>query len=92
LKLEVKGLGPSDVAVISIQDATDGFVSTTLDQAVISVSGGEISGFYQPPAGHTWTQVDLPGLRVGQANARLRVNVLELSSGASVTVSLSISL
>jgi hypothetical protein len=90
LKLELKALTATKNATVCVQDSADGFVNDIVTRWEVATQGGSTGGFYLPPDGFTVTQVDVPDLRIGISNARVRVFVAALDSGGSVTVSLSL--
>jgi hypothetical protein len=73
---------------VSIQDSVDGFVSDIKTLWTENVAGGQGTGFYVPVNSFSVRAYQLPSLRIGVANARLRVFVQELDAAATVTTTL----
>jgi hypothetical protein len=66
-----------------LQDSTDGFVNDILTVACADVSGPVNVG---TEVKYSWRAYQVPSLRAGVLNARMRVAVISQDGGASVTV------
>ena len=87
VRLQVTGLTAAKNAVLCVQDSADGFVSDIVTLACANVSG-PISAGSGVPVSYTWTSYQLPSLRAGVTNGRLRLNVSSIDGSATVTTSL----
>jgi hypothetical protein len=85
LRLQIDSLTAAKSALVCIQDSADGFVSDIVTLACVNVSGPVQSA---APTAFTWRQYQLPTARMGVLNARLRLYVMSLNVGATVTTSL----
>lgn len=88
LRLNINGLTAGKNAVVCVQDSADGFVSDIKTLWTENVAGGQGSAFYVPVNSFSVRAYQLPSLRIGVANARLRLFVQELDGGATVTTTL----
>jgi hypothetical protein len=85
LRLRIDSLTAEKSALVCIQDSEDGFVSDIVTLACANVSGPIQS---TAPTVFIWRQYQLPTARMGVLNARLRLYVMSLNIGATVTTSL----
>lgn len=69
---------------VCIQDSTDGFVNDIVTHVCMDVSTTVNAGTVVQ---NSWRSYQMPSLRVGVTNARIRVSLQSQDSGASVTVS-----
>jgi hypothetical protein len=74
-------------ALICIQDSADGFVSDIVSVWCVNTTGGTATGFAIPPNWYSKRLYEIPSLRIGVSNAKLRLSVTSLSGG-SVNTSL----
>jgi hypothetical protein len=75
-------------ALIAVQDSADGFVNDIVTLWETNVQGGQGSGFYVPPQGFSMRAYQLPSMRMGVANARLRLFVTKIDAGATALTAL----
>lgn len=85
LRLRIDSLTAAKTALVCIQDSADGFVADIITLACANVSGPIQS---TAPMVFIWRQYQLPNARMGVLNARLRLYVMSLNIGATVTTSL----
>jgi hypothetical protein len=67
-----------------LQDSTDGFVNDILTLVCADISTPVYSG---TAVDYSWRAYQVPSLRAGVLNARMRVAIISQDGGASVTVS-----
>lgn len=87
VRLVINGLTAVKNAVVCVQDSADGFVSDIVTLACANPSGA-IGPAPSPGVTYTWSKYQLPSLRAGITNGRLRVSVQSLDGSATVTTSL----
>lgn len=83
-RLVINGLTAAKNAVVCLQDSADGFVADIVTLACTNVSGAIAAGTAQS---FTWRKYQVPSLRLGVTNGRLRVNVQQIDGSATVTTS-----
>lgn len=86
LRLAINAQTVSRNAVLAIQDSADGFVNDIRTLWAINTQGGQGGGFYAPPNSYDIRSYQVPSLRMGVSNARLRLFVMELDSMGSGTM------
>lgn len=84
VRVVINGLTAAKNAVVCLQDSADGFVSDIVTLACTNVSGAVATGTSQS---FTWRKYQVPSLRLGVTNGRLRVNVQQIDGSATVTTS-----
>ena len=87
VRLIITALTAAKNAVVCIQDSADGYASDIVTLACVNPSG--FTGT-STPLHFVWRKYQLPSLRLGVTNGRLRVNVQAIDGSASVSTSLSI--
>lgn len=84
----INGMTPAKNSVVCLQDSADGFVNDVVNLWCVNVQGGSSSGFNVPVIWYTQRLYQMPSARLGVTNARFRLSVQSLDSGATVTTSL----
>lgn len=74
--------------LLAVQDSADGFVNDIKTLAVVNLTGAVALA---APLSYTWRGYDLPSIRLGLANGRIRMFVQSIDSSSSVTTSLFVS-
>lgn len=87
-RIGFNGLTPAKNASVCLQDSADGFVNDIVSLWCVNLQGGSSSGFNVPPIWYTKRFYEIPSARLGVTNARFRLYVQSLDSGATVTTSL----
>jgi hypothetical protein len=70
-------------SLVCIQDSTDGFVNNILNHECIDVNTTVTTG---APLTYSWRLYQIPSLRLGTLNARIRVNVQAQVSMATINL------
>jgi hypothetical protein len=87
-RIGITGLTAGKNAAVCVQDSADGFVSDIVTLWCVGAQGGSGGGSVNAPIWYTKRAYGVPSARLGVSNARLRLFVQSLDSGATVTTSL----
>jgi hypothetical protein len=84
VRLRVEALTAAKNIQIAIQDSVDGFVADIVTRKTINVKGAVLTGAMLDVI--ECRKYDIPSMRFGTANARMRINVLAIDAATSATV------
>jgi len=82
LRITVEGMAVGKKVLLAVQDSADGFVSDVKTLMVVNLTGSNAPESYNARA------YQVPSLRLGVTNARLRLNVQSIDSGNPAVLSL----
>jgi len=84
VKLRVESLTAAKKIQIAIQDSVDGFVNDIVTRGTINVAGQILTASMRDVL--ELRSYDIPSMRFGTANAKMRLNVLAIDSTATAVV------
>lgn len=84
LRVRVESLTAGKNIQIAIQDSVDGFVADAVTRATINIKGAVLTG--APRDVIELRKYDIPSMRFGTANAKMRLSVLSIDAATSAVL------